>query len=95
MIVLFQITQIGCDSNLRAPQGCTQYFYGSDSQRVRSYNFNGGQGLHLGKYYMVFSQKTLRIDDMSSMFGEDMISIIIDYFCYSKSESKCLCKVSS
>ena len=47
-IFLFQITQIDCDSNLRAPQGCTQYFYGSESQQVRSYNFNGGQGLHLG-----------------------------------------------
>ena len=47
---LLQITQIECDSDIRAPQGCTQYFYGSDSQQVRSYNFNAGQGLHLGKW---------------------------------------------
>ena len=59
-IVLLQITQIECDSDIRAPQGCTQYFYGSDSQQVRSYNFNGGQGLHLGKYYVVNSQKKLK-----------------------------------
>jgi len=42
-----KITQIDCNSELLAPQGCTQYFYGSDSQEVRSYNFNGGNGLHL------------------------------------------------
>lgn len=42
-----KITQIECNSDIRAPQGCTQYFYGSNSQEVRSYNYNGGQGLHL------------------------------------------------
>jgi len=42
-----KITQIDCNSELLAPQGCTQYFYGSDSQEVRSYNFNGGNGIHL------------------------------------------------
>ena len=47
-IILFQVTQIECCSELRAPQGCTQYFYGSNSQTVRSYNFNAGAGLHLG-----------------------------------------------
>ena len=45
----FQITQIDCNSELRAPQGCTQYFYGSNSQEVQSYNFDNGNGLHLGK----------------------------------------------
>ena len=43
-----QITQIDCNSELRAPQGCTQWFYGSNSQDVRTFNFNAGQGLHLG-----------------------------------------------
>ena len=33
---------------MRAPQGCTQWFYGSNSQTVRSYNFNAGAGIHLG-----------------------------------------------
>ena len=48
LTILFQVTQIDCCSELRAPQGCTQYFYGSNSQTVRSYNFNAGAGLHLG-----------------------------------------------
>ena len=47
--IVFQITQIECNSDLRAPQGCTQYFYGSNSQEARSYNFDNGNGLHLGK----------------------------------------------
>jgi len=42
-----KITQIECNSELRAPQGCTQYFYGSNSQEVQSYNFDNGNGLHL------------------------------------------------
>jgi len=42
-----KITQIECNSDLRAPQGCTQYFYGSNSQEVRSYNWDNGNGLHL------------------------------------------------
>lgn len=42
-----KITQIECNSDLRAPQGCTQYFYGSNSQEVQSYNFDNGNGLHL------------------------------------------------
>ena len=48
IVILLQITQIDCDSDLRAPAGCTQYFYGQNSQTVRSYNFNGGAGTHLG-----------------------------------------------
>ena len=43
-----QVTQIDCNSDLRAPQGCTQWFYGSNSQLVRSFNFNAGAGIHLG-----------------------------------------------
>merc|ERR1712241_820509 len=42
-----KVTQIDCNSNLRAPEGCTQYFYGSNTDSVRSYNFNQGNGLHL------------------------------------------------
>jgi len=42
-----KVTQIECSSNLRAPQGCTQYFYGANTDIVRSYNFNGGSGIHL------------------------------------------------
>jgi len=42
-----KVTQIECNSDLRAPQGCTQYFYGANTDIVRSYNFNGGNGIHL------------------------------------------------
>ena len=44
-----QVTQIECSSELRAPQGCTQYLYGSDTNTVRSFNFDNGDGIHLGK----------------------------------------------
>ena len=53
IVNLLQITQIDCDSDLRAPAGCTQYFYGQNSQTVRSYNFNGGAGTHLGTNMMI------------------------------------------
>ena len=43
-----QVTQIECSSELRAPQGCTQYLYGSDTNTVRSFNFDNGDGIHLG-----------------------------------------------
>ena len=46
----FQVTQISCDSNLRAPQGCTQYYYGSTTNTVESYNWADKKGLHLGKF---------------------------------------------
>jgi len=42
-----KVTQIDCNSNLRAPDGCTQYFYGTSVNTVRSYNFNQGNGQHL------------------------------------------------
>ena len=42
-----KVTQIACDSELLAPEGCTQYFYGSTTGIVQTYNFNSGNGLHL------------------------------------------------
>jgi len=44
-----KVTQIECNSDIRAPQGCTQYFYGQNTDVVRSYNFNGGSGIHLAR----------------------------------------------
>lgn len=42
-----QISQYSCDFNNLAPDGCTQYFYGTTSQSVRTYNYNAGNGMHL------------------------------------------------
>jgi len=42
-----KITQYSCDSPLLAPPGCTQYYYGSTSSEVQTFNFNNGQGHHL------------------------------------------------
>lgn len=42
-----KVTQIDCNSQLLAPSGCTQYFYGAAEGTVRSYNFNNRNGLHL------------------------------------------------
>ena len=43
--ILIQITQYSCDYNNLAPEGCTQYFYGSTTGSVKTYNFDGGQQL--------------------------------------------------
>ena len=33
-----RVTQLECGSDVLAPAGCTQYFYGSDSGTVNTYN---------------------------------------------------------
>jgi len=42
-----KVTQIACDSQARAPDGCTQYFTGSTSNTVNSYNYQSGSGYQL------------------------------------------------
>ena len=39
------MTQYACDFSNLAPTGCTQYFYGSTTDSVQTYNFAGGQHL--------------------------------------------------
>ena len=40
-----KITQVSCDSDKLAPEGCTQYFTGSTTGMVQSYNYDGGTHL--------------------------------------------------
>ena len=40
-----QITQYDCNYDNLAPDGCTQYFFGSTTDLVKTYNFDGGQHL--------------------------------------------------
>jgi len=40
-----KVTQYACDYPNLAPDGCTQYFFGSSGQSVKTYNFDGGQHL--------------------------------------------------
>jgi hypothetical protein len=40
-----KVTQYDCNYENLAPTGCTQYFFGSASQSVQTYNFAGGQHL--------------------------------------------------
>jgi len=40
-----RVTQLECGSDVLAPAGCTQYFYGSDSGTVNTYNYKGGYHL--------------------------------------------------
>ena len=40
-----KITQYSCDYENLAPDGCEQYFFGSTTGSVESYNFAGGQHL--------------------------------------------------
>jgi len=42
-----KITQIECNSDLRAPRGCTQWYYGALVNTVRTFNYNSQKGLHL------------------------------------------------
>ncbi len=44
-VSLFQITQYSCDYNNLAPEGCTQYNWGSTTGTVKTYNFDSGQHL--------------------------------------------------
>ncbi len=43
----FQATQYNCDFQNLAPQGCVQYFFGSNLGDVRSYNYQNRAGVHL------------------------------------------------
>eukprot|EP00094_Tigriopus_californicus_P012178 TCALIF_11770-PA protein Name:"Protein of unknown function" AED:0.15 eAED:0.15 QI:0/0.55/0.7/0.7/0.22/0.4/10/4/366 len=40
-----KITQYACDFDNLAPQGCTQYHFGSNSGTIKNYNFDGGAHL--------------------------------------------------
>ena len=40
-----KVTQYSCDYNNLAPDGCTQYFFGPNSQTVQTYNYDGGYQL--------------------------------------------------
>ncbi len=40
-----KVTQYDCNYENLAPQGCTQYFFGSTSQTVKTFNFDGGYHL--------------------------------------------------
>ncbi|XP_059087694.1 uncharacterized protein LOC131884073 isoform X2 [Tigriopus californicus] len=42
-----KITQLSCDFVNLAPDGCDQYFFGSTTGVVRTFNYNGGSGYHL------------------------------------------------
>ena len=39
------MTQYSCDFDNLAPDGCTQYFFGSNSQTIQTFNFDGGSQL--------------------------------------------------
>ena len=42
-----KVTQYSCDYPNLAPNGCDQYFFGSNTGAVRSFNYNAGNGYHL------------------------------------------------
>ena len=37
---LLQVTQYSCDYNNLPPSGCTQYFYGSNTGNVQTFNYD-------------------------------------------------------
>lgn len=44
-ILCVQVTQYSCDFPNLAPEGCTQYYFGSTLDIVQTYNYVGGQHL--------------------------------------------------
>ena len=42
-----RVTQYARDFTNKAPPGCLQYHFGSDTGVIRSFNWNGGAGRHL------------------------------------------------
>jgi hypothetical protein len=40
-----QVTQYDCNFPNPAPPGCTQYYFGSTTNSVQTYNYQGGQQL--------------------------------------------------
>ena len=45
MRTFLQISQYDCDYENLAPDGCTQYFYGTSTDKIQTYNFDGGAHL--------------------------------------------------
>ncbi len=45
--LFLQVTQFSCEFSNLAPDGCVQYFFGEAMGNVRSFNYNGGNGIHL------------------------------------------------
>ncbi len=40
-----KVTQYSCDFPNLAPDGCTQWYFGSGNQQIQTFNFDGGQHL--------------------------------------------------
>ena len=40
-----KVTQYSCQYTNLAPEGCTQYYFGTNTDQVQTYNFDGGQHL--------------------------------------------------
>ena len=40
-----KVSQYSCDYKNLAPSGCTQYYFGANTDTVQTFNFDGGQHL--------------------------------------------------
>ncbi len=63
-----QITQYSCDFPNLAPSGCTQYFFGSETNIVQSFNYEGQQHLSNQKQticvrYKYFTILNIKFDE--------------------------------
>merc|ERR1712223_2291455 len=52
-----KVSQLDCNSPGRAPDECTQYYTGSDSGTVSTYNYNNGNGYHLANQKICIRQE--------------------------------------
>ena len=52
-----RISQIPCGSVTKPPSGCTQYYYGSTSGNIQSFNWKGGRHLADQRHKICFRQE--------------------------------------
>lgn len=77
-----KVTQYSCDFPNKAPQGCLQYFYGSTTGTVRSFNQGGSPAYHLANQkqsicirYLFFSN--FSNVDVGSVVTEVLSTVIL------------------
>ncbi len=59
------MSQYPCDYPNLAPSGCTQYFFGTQSGTIRTYNYNSGNG-YQALFYKTILHTTFKLQNYKS-----------------------------
>ena len=57
----FEVNQISCSDPNRAPDGCTEYYFGETKGMVDTYNFNNRQGHQLANQAQTICVRSVSI----------------------------------